>query len=81
MESVRARPSRTVVYNLIAQEKSFRYALINQGFDIKDIPLTNDVPDDIQHPDHCRAPHGPEPGRTGPHQPLYSAWWKHDHHG
>jgi ABC-2 type transport system permease protein len=35
-------------YNLIAQEKSFRYALINQGFDIKDIPLTNDVPDDIR---------------------------------
>lgn len=35
-------------YNLIAQEKSFRYALLNQGFDIKDVPLTNDIPDDIR---------------------------------
>ncbi|WP_127125600.1 Gldg family protein [Pseudoflavitalea rhizosphaerae] len=35
-------------YNLIAQEKTFRYALLNQGFDVKDIPLTNDVPDDIR---------------------------------
>lgn len=35
-------------YNLIAQEKTFRYALINQGFDIKDFTLANDVPDDIR---------------------------------
>lgn len=35
-------------YNLIAQEKTFRYALLNQGFDIKDVPLTNDIPEDIK---------------------------------
>lgn len=35
-------------YNLIAQEKTFRYALINQGFDVKDFSLANDVPDDIR---------------------------------
>ncbi|NML22270.1 ABC transporter permease subunit [Pseudoflavitalea sp. G-6-1-2] len=35
-------------YNLIVQEKSFRYALINQGFDVKDFTLANEVPDDIR---------------------------------
>ena len=34
-------------YNQFAQEKPFRYALINQGFDIEDVRLKKDIPDDI----------------------------------
>ncbi|MEO9020964.1 MAG: Gldg family protein [Ginsengibacter sp.] len=35
-------------YKMIAQEKTFRYALINQGFDFKDVELDKDIPDDIR---------------------------------
>jgi ABC-2 type transport system permease protein len=35
-------------YNMFAQEKTFRYALINQGFDFEDLTLDKDVPDNIQ---------------------------------
>lgn len=35
-------------YKMIAQERTFRYSLINQGFDFKDVSLDNDIPDDIR---------------------------------
>lgn len=34
-------------YNKFAQEKPFRYSLINQGFDFRDIRLNEDIPQDI----------------------------------
>jgi ABC-2 type transport system permease protein len=34
-------------YNKFAMEKSFRYSLVNQGFDFKMMKLDNPVPDDI----------------------------------
>lgn len=35
-------------YNMIAQEKTFRYSLINQGFDFQDVKLDKRVPDNIR---------------------------------
>lgn len=35
-------------YNMIAQEKSFRYALVNQGFDFEDLSLNNSIPEGIK---------------------------------
>jgi ABC-2 type transport system permease protein len=35
-------------YNMFAQEKTFRFALINQGFDFQDLTLDKEVPDNIQ---------------------------------
>jgi ABC-2 type transport system permease protein len=35
-------------YNMIAQEKTFRYALINQGFDFTDVTLAQPIPDSIR---------------------------------
>ncbi|SEM68259.1 ABC-2 type transport system permease protein [bacterium A37T11] len=35
-------------YNMVAQEKSFRYALINQGFDFKDVSLQQEIPTNIR---------------------------------
>lgn len=35
-------------YNMIAREKTFRYALINQGFDFTDVLLQQPVPDSIR---------------------------------
>ncbi|HVW58530.1 MAG TPA: Gldg family protein [Puia sp.] len=35
-------------YNMFAQEKTFRFALINQGFDFQDVTLDKDIPDNIQ---------------------------------
>ena len=35
-------------YSMIAQDKTFRYALINQGFDFKDVQLDKEIPDDIR---------------------------------
>lgn len=35
-------------YNMIAQEKSFRYALINQGFDFADVTLDKPIPAHIR---------------------------------
>ena len=34
-------------YNRFAQDKPFRYALINQGFDIIDVNLTGDIPERV----------------------------------
>lgn len=34
-------------YNRFAQDKPFRYSLLNQGFDVADVSLTNAVPQDI----------------------------------
>lgn len=34
-------------YNKFAQEKPFRYSLINQGFDFKEVSLEKSIPDDI----------------------------------
>jgi len=35
-------------YNMFAQEKTFRYALINQGFDFANITLDKEVPDSVR---------------------------------
>ncbi len=35
-------------YNMFAQEKGFRYALINQGFDFTNISLDREVPDSVR---------------------------------
>lgn len=35
-------------YKMIAQEKTFRYALINQGFEFANVTLDNDIPDSIR---------------------------------
>lgn len=35
-------------YNMFAQEKTFRYALINQGFDFQDITLDKEIPDKVR---------------------------------
>ncbi|MBO9632644.1 MAG: Gldg family protein [Chitinophagaceae bacterium] len=35
-------------YKMFAQEKTFRHALINQGFDFKDVTLDQPVPEDIR---------------------------------
>ncbi|MCX2482793.1 Gldg family protein [Pedobacter sp. MR2016-24] len=35
-------------YNMVASEKTFRYALINQGFDFTDLTLDKQVPDSIR---------------------------------
>lgn len=35
-------------YNTFAQEKTFRYALINQGFDFSDVTLGQDIPKHIK---------------------------------
>ncbi len=35
-------------YNMFAQEKSFRLALINQGFDFADVTLDKEIPDNIR---------------------------------
>jgi ABC-2 type transport system permease protein len=35
-------------YNMFAQEKTFRYALINQGFDFQDVTLDKEIPDYIR---------------------------------
>ena len=35
-------------YNMIAREKTFRYALINQGFDFTDVTLDQAIPDSIR---------------------------------
>lgn len=35
-------------YNMFAQEKTFRYALINQGFDFEDITLSKAIPEHIR---------------------------------
>ncbi|WEK35033.1 MAG: Gldg family protein [Candidatus Pseudobacter hemicellulosilyticus] len=35
-------------YNMFAQEKSFRYSFINQGFDFEDITLDKEIPDYIR---------------------------------
>lgn len=34
-------------YNMIARKKTFRYSLINQGFDFKDVTLDTPIPADI----------------------------------
>ncbi len=34
-------------YNTFAQQKNFRYSLINQGFDITDVTLTKEIPEDV----------------------------------
>lgn len=34
-------------YNTFAQQRNFRYALINQGFDITDVTLTKEIPEDV----------------------------------
>lgn len=34
-------------YNTFAQQKNFRYSLINQGFDITDVTLTREIPEDV----------------------------------
>ena len=35
-------------YKRFAQDKKFRYALINQGFDAKEVTLDQDIPDDVR---------------------------------
>ncbi|MBO9632552.1 MAG: Gldg family protein [Chitinophagaceae bacterium] len=35
-------------YKMFAQEKTFRYAMINQGFDFQDVTLDKPVPDNIK---------------------------------
>ena len=35
-------------YNSFAQEKPFRYSLINQGFDVEEVTLDKEVPEDIR---------------------------------
>ncbi|PUZ24375.1 ABC-2 type transport system permease protein [Chitinophaga costaii] len=35
-------------YSIVAQDKSFRYSLINNGFDFKDVLLDKPVPDNIR---------------------------------
>ncbi|WP_442588811.1 Gldg family protein [Pedobacter sp. AW31-3R] len=35
-------------YNMVASEKTFRYALINQGFDFTDVTLAKAIPDSIR---------------------------------
>src|SRR5690606_9893912 len=35
-------------YNMVAQEKTFRYALINQGFDFTDVTLDAEIPEEIR---------------------------------
>lgn len=35
-------------YNMFAQEKTFRYSLINQGFDFEDVTLKTDIPEHIR---------------------------------
>jgi ABC-2 type transport system permease protein len=35
-------------YNMIAQDKTFRYALINQGFDFTNVSLDKDIPANIR---------------------------------
>lgn len=35
-------------YKMFAQDKRFRYALINQGFDFQDVTLTQGIPDKIK---------------------------------
>jgi ABC-2 type transport system permease protein len=35
-------------YNMFAQEKTFRYALINQGFDFTDVTLEKEIPGNIR---------------------------------
>ncbi len=35
-------------YNNFAQEKPFRYALINQGFDVEEVTLDQEIPEDIR---------------------------------
>lgn len=35
-------------YNMVAQEKTFRYALINQGFDFTDVTLEKKIPENIR---------------------------------
>ncbi|MBO9632975.1 MAG: Gldg family protein [Chitinophagaceae bacterium] len=35
-------------YSMIAQDKTFRYALINQGFDFKNVTLDKEIPEDIR---------------------------------
>lgn len=35
-------------YNIVTQEKTFRYSLLNQGFDFANISLASEVPADIQ---------------------------------
>src|SRR5690606_22015716 len=35
-------------YRMIAQEKTFRYALINQGFDFQDISLDQRIPEEVR---------------------------------
>lgn len=35
-------------YNMVAQEKTFRYSLINQGFDFTDVDLANGIPDHVR---------------------------------
>jgi len=34
-------------YSLFAQEKTFRYSLINQGFDYKEVSLDNEIPETV----------------------------------
>ena len=34
-------------YNLFARQKTFRYALINQGFDVTDVTLNKKIPEDV----------------------------------
>lgn len=34
-------------YNRFAQDKPFRYSLINQGFDFSEVTLDNDIPDEV----------------------------------
>jgi ABC-2 type transport system permease protein len=42
-----AQNTRDRDYSIFAQEKSFRYALINQGFDIAAVTLDKEIPKDI----------------------------------
>ena len=35
-------------YNNFAQEKPYRYALINQGFDVEEVTLNQEIPEDIR---------------------------------
>ncbi len=35
-------------YNMVAREKTFRYALLNQGFDFTDVTLNKAIPDSIR---------------------------------